>query len=299
MRSPSTRSCSTAAGRWRSAPTRRGRRLWLLSSRASLAEAVVFAGRCRPAIITTLGGFDDVVSLPVVPPRVCTSSSLTILMTCCAGERLFATSAPWARSLTRRMKLGATRTLTSASSSATRSSRQTSLISLSVSFPRLLSLVKMPSKRSASVSNMGPFRLARGRHCFWCRSPVSEAVHRRQNGRLCIQEGGDEGLGFELHEVGGALPHPDELHGDAELGLDGEHDAALGGAVELGEHHPGDVDRLRELARLGEAVLAGGGVQHQQHLLERTGGAVDDALELLQLGHEVGLGVEPPSGVDE
>ena len=154
MRSPSTRSCWTAAGRCRSAPTSSGRRFWLLSRRASLAEAVVFPEPWRPAIITTLGGFDDVVSLPVVPPRVWTSSSLTILMTCCAGLRLFATSAPWARSLTRRMKLRATRTLTSASSSATRSSRQTSSISLSVSFPRLRSLWKMPSKRSASVSNM-------------------------------------------------------------------------------------------------------------------------------------------------
>ena len=56
--------------------------------------AVVFPEPCRPAIITTVGGFDDIVSLPVVPPRVATSSSLTILMTCCAGLRLFATSAP-------------------------------------------------------------------------------------------------------------------------------------------------------------------------------------------------------------
>ncbi len=119
-----------------------------------MADAVVFPEPWSPAIITTLGGFDDVVSLPVVPPRVWTSSSLTILMTCCAGERLLATSAPCARSFTRRMKLRATTTLTSASSSATRSSRQTSSISLSVSFPRLRSLVKMPSKRSASVSNM-------------------------------------------------------------------------------------------------------------------------------------------------
>ena len=62
-----------------------------------------------------------------------------------------------------------------------------------------------------------------------------------------------------------------------ELGLDGEHDAALGGAVELGEHDAGDVDRLGELARLGEAVLAGGGVEHEQHLLERARRAVDDA----------------------
>ena len=69
-RSPSTRSCSTAAGRWRSAPTSSGRRPWLLSSRASFADAVVFPEPWRPAIITTVGGFDDIVSLPVVPPSV-------------------------------------------------------------------------------------------------------------------------------------------------------------------------------------------------------------------------------------
>ena len=37
-RSPSTRSCSTAAGRWRSAPTSSGRRPWLFRSLASLAD---------------------------------------------------------------------------------------------------------------------------------------------------------------------------------------------------------------------------------------------------------------------
>ena len=104
-RSPSTRSCSTAAGRWRSAPTSSGRRPWLSRSCASFADAVVFPEPWRPAIITTLGGFDDTVSLPVVPPRVSTSSSLTILMTCCAGLRLFATSAPRARSFTRAMNV--------------------------------------------------------------------------------------------------------------------------------------------------------------------------------------------------
>ena len=52
-RSPSTRSCSTAAGRWRSAPTSSGCRPWLFSSRASLAAAVVFPEPCRPASITT------------------------------------------------------------------------------------------------------------------------------------------------------------------------------------------------------------------------------------------------------
>src|SRR5882762_10248646 len=111
------------------------------------------------------------------------------------------------------MKLRATRTLTSASSSATRSSRATSSISLSVSRPRLRSFLKMPSKRSASDSNTGA-RL----------------------GAVSVEEGGGERLGDELDQIGGRLPHADELHRDPELGLDGEDHPAFGGAVELGQH---------------------------------------------------------------
>ena len=55
---PRVRSCSTAAGRWRSAPTSSGLRPWLLNQRASLAELVVLPEPCRPAISTTVGGFE-------------------------------------------------------------------------------------------------------------------------------------------------------------------------------------------------------------------------------------------------
>ena len=60
-----------------------------LEQAGELAAAVVFPEPWRPASITTVGGFELIVSLPVVPPRVSTSSSWTILMTCCAGLRLF------------------------------------------------------------------------------------------------------------------------------------------------------------------------------------------------------------------
>ena len=84
-----------------------------------------------------------------------------------------------------------------------------------------------------------------------------------------------------------------------ELGLDREHDPALGGAVELGEHHARHVDGLGELAGLREPVLTGRRVDDEQHLLERSGRAVDDAAELLQLLHQVDLRVQPAGGVDE
>ena len=55
---PSVRSCSTAAGRWRSAPTSSGLRPCCLNQRASLAEVVVLPEPWRPAMSTTVGGLD-------------------------------------------------------------------------------------------------------------------------------------------------------------------------------------------------------------------------------------------------
>ena len=52
----------------------------------------------------TVGGFLAKRSRRVSPPRIPTSSSLTILMTCCAGFSAWLTSAPRARSLTAAMK---------------------------------------------------------------------------------------------------------------------------------------------------------------------------------------------------
>jgi hypothetical protein len=43
----------------------------------------------------------------------------------------------------------------------------------------------------------------------------------------------------------GAFAEADELDRDAEVALDGDDDAALGGAVELGQDDPGDADGRR------------------------------------------------------
>ena len=64
-------------------------------------------------------------------------------MTCCVGFKLFRISCPTAFSLTVLMKSLATFKLTSASNSATRTSRMAGLISSSVSLPRLVSLEKI------------------------------------------------------------------------------------------------------------------------------------------------------------
>ena len=78
-----------------------------------------------------------------------------------------------------------------------------------------------------------------------------------------------------------------------------ERDAALGRAVELGEHHAGEVDGLGELLGLDEAVLPGGGVEHEQHLGDLARLAVGDPPHLAELLHQVDLGVQAAGGVGE
>ena len=60
---------------------------------------------------------------------------------------------------------------------------------------------------------------------------------------------------------------PISLTGTPELLGDRERDAALGRAVELGEHDAVDLDGLAEQQRLAQAVLAGGGVDREQRLV--------------------------------
>src|SRR5665647_3244099 len=100
----------------------------------------------------------------------------------------------------------------------------------------------------------------------------------------------------------GEIVHPfaeaDQLDGDAKLALYLHDDAALRGSVELGEDDASDVDDLGERTSLGEAVLAGGGVENEQHLGDR-GDLLDDPLHLAELIHEARLGVQSASRVDE
>src|SRR4051794_1367264 len=113
------------------------------------------------------------------------------------------------------------------------------------------------------------------------------------------EQGLDELLFVEVDEVGCGLTETDELHRDPELGLDGEHDAALRRTVELGEDDARDVDRLGELLCLHETVLSRRGVEHEQHLGDLAGLAIGDTADLAQLFHQVGLGVQPPGRVGE
>jgi methionine synthase I (cobalamin-dependent) len=116
-------------------------------------------------------------------------------------------------------------------------------------------------------------------------------------GSRCRRSRGERKF-VELQQVGHLLAYADEADGQVEFLGDGHGDAALGRAVELGEHDAGDAGGLGELARLLEAVLAGGGVHHQQHLVGRAGNQLGGgAAHLVQLVHQAGFGVQAAGGV--
>ena len=101
----------------------------------------------------TVGGVLAKRSRRVSPPRIATSSSLTILMTCWAGFSAPLTSAPRARSLTAATKSLTTGSATSASSSAIRISRAVASMSASESRPLPRRFLKVSARRSESVAN--------------------------------------------------------------------------------------------------------------------------------------------------
>ena len=150
---PSVSSWSAAAGRYGSAATRRGRRPSFTTWRASFAVEVVLPEPCRPTIATTAG-------LPLrwnvrsPADSSSTSSSLTILTTCWPADSESRTSWPMARSRTRPTKSLTTLKLTSASSSARRTSRIAASTSASLIRPRPVRLPSVLRSRSLRVSNM-------------------------------------------------------------------------------------------------------------------------------------------------
>ena len=152
--SPRVKSCSTAAGRSRSAATRSGRRPSFFSRSASFADAVVFPEPWTPAIMTTAVRAEGTTNRTNSPPSVACSSSRTTLITCCAGVRLFMTSSESARVRTRARKASATSTATSASSNAVRMSSRALSTCLGCNLPRERSFLNVPSSFAVSVSNI-------------------------------------------------------------------------------------------------------------------------------------------------
>src|SRR6202165_3177799 len=154
----STSSCSIAAGRRTSVDTRSGRWPSRRTNRANLPAVVVLPKPCRPASTITVGADAAYVSGARSPSKRTISSS-TILTSCCPGFRLSITSAPTARGQMLATKSLTTLYLTSASSSASRTSRSPASTSASLSLPRPVSFLSAASRRSVRDSNtLGPLQ---------------------------------------------------------------------------------------------------------------------------------------------
>ena len=124
----------------------------------------------------------------------------------------------------------------------------------------------------------------------WCFAP---RLRREAPERLMLpSRAGDElfhkALRGEGDEVVDALAHADEPHRQTEALLDGYHAAALGRAVELGQHDARQGHDLAEQLGLADGVLSRRRVEDQQRFMRR---AVDVAAghagHLPQLFHEV------------
>src|SRR5438105_5320311 len=134
---------------------------------------------------------------------------------------------------------------------------------------------------------------------FACSSSTTRTVPCI-GGILLGEQGADEFVRIELLQIRHRFADADVAHGDLQLVADADDHAALGGAVELGEHEAGHAQRLVEQPRLLDGVLPGGGVDHQQHLVRRARVRfLQRALDALELVHEVGLGVQAAGGVAE
>ncbi len=106
--------------------------------------------------------------------------------------------------------------------------------------------------------------------------------------------------GLEGQQIVHFLANADVADGQVEFAGDRDDDAAFRRAIELGENDAGNAGAFGELAGLFEAVLAGGGVEHEQDFMGRAGDdAGGRAAHLFKLRHQVDLGLQAAGGVDD
>src|SRR3954466_1033061 len=180
------------------------------------------------------------------------SSSLTILMTCCAGLSAWETSAPPARSFIALMNTRTTGRATSASSSAMRISRAVASMSASVSRPLPRRPVKTLSRRSGSVPNTARPRVEKSGHGAAAPPHPRVTTARPALGRLAQRDCRDD------VRVG------DEQRGAAVgAGPLGALAAVLGVAV--------DARRLHEVAVVAAGRAGPGPALHEKSPLSRDG----------------------------
>ena len=101
-----------------------------------------------------------------------------------------------------------------------------------------------------------------------------------------FKEASDKLIGVGRRQVMNALTRSDEAHRQAEFTIDGEYHAAFCRAIELGQDDATRVDRLLELGRLNECILAGGRIEDKEHLMRRRVNTLPtDPINLLQFFH--------------
>src|SRR5690348_4839761 len=146
---------------------------------------------------------------------------------------------------------------------------------------------KVPKKSSS-----GPRSIANRRHCAYWRARSDCTSRTGQDSR--------EAFGFEHLQVIFAFADANEVNGKAEARGERNQDAALGGSVELGHHESCQRNGGREGLDLGEGILSGGGVEHEENRVRR--GVVelpDHSHDLLELCHEPSLVLEAARCVDQ
>jgi len=128
----------------------------------------------------------------------------------------------------------------------------------------------------------------------WAQGPTGRWAGRsagRGTGASVAQQGIHKVPYREGAQIVDAFPHADKADGLGALAGNGGDDPALGGAVQLGQHQAGDVERLIEGFHLSQGVLADIGVQHQDHLVGAGGVRfLNDPAHLGDFFHEVQLG---------
>jgi hypothetical protein len=149
-------------------------------------------------------------------------------------------------------------------------------------------------QQARSRTSYGTIRRCHGVNCS-----LVMGIRVPPGGGLLEQAAGER-LGVERLPVVQPLADPDHADGQPQLVHDGEHGTAPGGPVEFGERQAGYRQRPLEFTGLLQAVLTQRGVQHQQDVVRRAGNdAGADAPHLLQLVHQVVLGVQASRGVHQ
>src|SRR5579871_757280 len=96
------------------------------------------------------------------------------------------------------------------------------------------------------------------------------------------------------------LADADEVHRQLVLLRQGDEDAAARSAVKLGHHQTRDSRRTMKRFHLRQRILSHRGIEHQEHRVRRRGvHLADDANDLFQLIHQLGLVLQAAGGVDQ